>query len=116
MQNKTELSGKFLDTNGRVGTMRVEIGPDGQAVIRASVAERDGRHLEHESEVRVSREGVRTRLAPMAQDSKGGWQVDLAQQEAGSYAKTAHSGTYRVTGQGGELPLSNGVMILWEFR
>jgi len=116
MQNKTEWNGKFLDTNGRVGTMRLELGPDGRAVFRANIAERDGRHLEHQAEVTVNREGGRTHLGPMAPDSKGGWQVDLAQQDAGSYAKAAHSGTYQVAGQGAEVPLSRGVMILWEFR
>ena len=120
MDKRPMWTGKLLDANGRVGKLEMDAAADGgRGVFQLELQERDGRPVLFRGEVTLQTEGPNVRLYSSAQAEQRGtkleWEASLTRAEAGRYARGAMLGTYSLAGGGPELPLTKGVVILWQF-
>lgn len=112
------LTGKLVDANGRVGTLVVTIPEGKRAAWVLQLAERDGPPLELKGELDLKFDGQRLQMKgdERVQDQRVAWDIDLTREAAGSYAREALLGRYSTTGGSNALPLSRGVIVLWDFN
>ena len=111
-------SGSFLDANGRKGTIELTPSEGGRSGrLRIRISDRDAA-LDIGREVTIERDGEKIRLrAPnRAKESPMEWQATLTQHEAAPYAKAALLGEYVAKAGVQDLPMTRGVMVLWQFR
>lgn len=115
-----QWKGKLLDAFGRVGQIEMTVAPEGgRGAFQLELQERDGKPIVLKGEIQLSQEGETIRLRSEAmvtqRPEKLEWEATLSRVEAGRYAKAAMLGIYRVPRSGADLPLTNGVVILWQF-
>ena len=133
MDKEPKWQGKLLDANGRVGKLEMNVDAErGRGAFTVELLERDGKPAVFRSEITLEGGAAEMRLRSSAQGtsapegSSGGqgyppgketvqWEANLNRADAGRYAKAAMLGSYNVANGGPELPLSTGVMILWQF-
>jgi hypothetical protein len=125
MDKEPKWQGKLLDANGRVGKLEMNVDAErGRGTVTVELLERDGKPAVFRNEITL--EGgaaAEIRVRSSAQESattqqtqgKLEWEANLNRADAGRYAKAAMLGSYSVANGGPELPLSTGVMILWQF-
>lgn len=120
MAKRPNWTGKLLDANGRVGKLELDVGEEGRGDFSVELMERDGHPVVLRGPITFVAEGRSVRLrSPGQQQEKGPrvpFEASLTRAEAGRYAKAAMLGTYSTEGGGGsEMPLTTGVVILWQF-
>ncbi|MGB2717784.1 MAG: hypothetical protein WBC51_26605 [Vicinamibacterales bacterium] len=120
MESKGKWTGKLLDASGRVGKIEMDVGAEGgRGAFTLELQERDGRPVTLKGPITLTTEGetYRLRSSPGTEQERGRgeWQATLSRGDSGRYAKAAMMGTYGVSGGGPELPLTGGVVILWQF-
>ncbi|SRR6266568_458682 len=113
-------SGKLLDTNGRQGTIEIELDSENKrSSWRLKLANRDGEPDEMKGETDVYFTGESMQMKSEQEVGKGEkieWEIDLKPGPAGRYAKSAMVGQYAIRGASENFILSQGVMILWQFQ
>ncbi len=120
-ETRPRWSGKVIDANGRVGTIELLVGDGGkksQWLLSLAERGRDPVELKGESDIEVTKEGMRMKSEQeVAKGVKVAWEIDFKFADAKLYAKAAMLGQYvvRAPAEGAVLPLSTGVMVLWQF-
>lgn len=117
-------SGQLLDANGRRGSIDVRFVADKRvAAWKLRLVERDGQPIELDGEAPFEdqdpRKPVHLKSSEELPDrGRVEWQLDLEPADAGLYAAGALVGAYRVAGEGTDvpLPLTRGVVIVWQFK
>lgn len=119
MAERVRWTGKILDANGRVGKLEMNAAEGAEGDFSVELQERDGRPVVLKGRVTLTSDGSTIRLrSSMGTEQRARsleWDVNLARAEAGRYAREAMLGTYGTAGGGPELPLTQGVVILWHF-
>lgn len=114
-------TGKLMDVNGRSGTVEIAFALHGKkSQWRIALTERDSGKtvLEGETDLEVkNNEIVMDADQELTKGQKVRWRVDFKPAHPGRYAKSAMIGRYDVHApeDGPPIPLSSGVMIIWQF-
>ncbi|NUO53840.1 MAG: hypothetical protein HOV80_33770 [Polyangiaceae bacterium] len=122
-ENKADVwSGKFIDANGRTGTIEIEVGHGGKkSAWKLTLPERGGEpgHIRGETDIALGKEGMQMKSQQeLGKGQKLEWEIDLKRGPCGSYAQEAMVGRYdvRAPKDAVGLPLTTGVMVLWKFK
>lgn len=117
MAEDTQWSGKILDANGRTGLIELDL-PEGQGgTWTVQLYEREGEPLTYKGELRQekSERGASLSFSYDGEEKPLKWRADLSRAEADRYARSAMLGAYALEGASKDLPLTQGVTILWQF-
>jgi hypothetical protein len=113
------LNGKLLDARGRVGTIDVAVLDENEAAWKLQLSERDGQSVELEGKATIEgslEKGFEMTAREEVPDvGVVEWSLRLEPADAGEYARLAMVGEYRVEGPEGVVPLTRGVLALWDF-
>jgi len=113
-----KLTGKLLDVNGRQGQVEFLIADDNKiAGWKLELYERDLPRITMNGEfaIEMRDNNLFAKSAEKIQDRDVQWEISLTKGNAAKYANQAFSGTYHIEGAKEELPVSQGVLIVWEF-
>lgn len=116
-------SGQLIDANGRKGGIEMHFIEEKQiAAWKLQLYERDGDPIELEGEAPFERQSSKEpiRLESEQELPEGGvvrWEISLEPADAAVYAERAQVGSYQAASEGSKepLPLSRGVLVLWQF-
>jgi hypothetical protein len=117
MSDKSFWEGKMIDATGRVGTIKIYPGEQGEGKWEAELSDRkQGLRFQGTIEFIESKDGLSAK-AKIADKERGSgeWEAKLNYSNAGSYAQAAALGEYRSSTESAGLPLQHGVIVLWKF-
>jgi len=123
-QERSVWSGQLVDANGRQASIDVHfIEEKGVAAWKLQLFERDGEPVEMEGESPFEGQSLEEpiKLESAQELPDGGvvrWELNLEPADAAPFARRAQVGSYRTASEGTKvpLPLSRGVLVLWQFE
>lgn len=110
----------MIDCNGRVSRITIQpANKEGVADFVLELIERDGHASEIKGRVSLQFDDQETLRLNFGSDDKNernrfSWSANLKSSSPGIYAETCVFGTYESPAEGSFL--SNGVMVLWQFK
>ncbi|MDH3259477.1 MAG: hypothetical protein OEM84_00730 [Acidimicrobiia bacterium] len=123
-QERSVWSGQLVDANGRKASIEVHFMEEKKvAAWKLQLYERDGEPIEMEGESPFEGQNLEEpiKLQSAQELPDGGvvrWEIALEPADAAMYARRAQVGSYRAASEGSKvpLPLSRGVLVLWQFE
>jgi hypothetical protein len=116
-----KLSGKLIDANGRQGLIDLVLDKERRsATWKLRLFERDTELPEVQGSLDVAIEGERMKATSKVQKEAGKAaveiQIEATATKAGDYADQAYVGEYQSRDTASSVPVTRGVIILWNFR